>query len=156
MRQHGTIPLGMILYGVAAIAIVGVLFWIRHVGVEAGRAEVQAKWDRAVREQRAKEEKQAAAAATKLEVANAKARVVTRTVTVEVEKVVERPIYRNVCLDADGLRIAQCAIRGESPAACQPDQPLRPPAPADGRDRGSGAALDHGRGGPLPGMRPET
>lgn len=33
-----------------------------------------------------------------------------KVITREVERVVERPVYRNVCLDADGLRILGRAI----------------------------------------------
>lgn len=33
-----------------------------------------------------------------------------REITKEVERVVEKPVYRNVCLDADGLRVLADAI----------------------------------------------
>ena len=31
-------------------------------------------------------------------------------ITKEVEKIVERPVYKNICLDADGLAVLQQAI----------------------------------------------
>jgi hypothetical protein len=66
----------------------------------------------------------------------AAAEVRWRTVTKEVEHVVERPVYRNVCLDADGLRILADDIRsGASPSrdarTKAPDSPASRPAPAD-------------------------
>lgn len=150
MRQRGVIPLGLILYAVAGLAILAALWGLHRHGVNSGRAEIQAKWDKASRDQRAAEEKKITTAATKLEVANAEARVVTRTVTVQVDKIVERPIYRNVCLDADGLCVANAAIRGASPDSCQPGKPV-PRAPStDGRDRGLSVALDYRDLVPLP------
>lgn len=44
-------------------------------------------------------------AAQWLEVKRAAAEIRWRTVTKEVEKVVEKPVYRSDCLDADGLRL---------------------------------------------------
>lgn len=42
-----------------------------------------------------------------------------RTVTVTLEKVVERPVYLNACLDPDGLRI----LNGQITRAADPGQP---------------------------------
>jgi hypothetical protein len=42
---------------------------------------------------------------------------VFRTITKEVEHVVEKPVYRNVCIDPDGLRVANRAIAGGSAAS---------------------------------------
>lgn len=43
---------------------------------------------------------------------NAKAKVIYRTITRDVDKVVDRPVYRNVCLDDDGMRLANLALAG--------------------------------------------
>lgn len=43
------------------------------------------------------------------------------TITKEVDRVVEKPVYRNVCLDADGLRLLGRAIGAQSGAS----QPAR-------------------------------
>lgn len=48
------------------------------------------------------------------------------TITEEVERVVEKPIYRDVCLDDDGLRILRRAIDG-SEAASEPAPALPGP-----------------------------
>jgi hypothetical protein len=54
------------------------------------------------------------------------------TITEEVERVVEKPVYRDVCLDADGLRVLSDAIRGTDPAG-QPAGAVPGPAAAQGR-----------------------
>lgn len=48
----------------------------------------------------------------------------------EIERVVEKPVYRTECIDADGLRIIADALSG----AADPGEPapaLRDPGPAD-------------------------
>lgn len=47
---------------------------------------------------------------------NAEAKIVFRTITRDVNKIVERPVYRDVCLDDDGLRLAQLALGGTAVA----------------------------------------
>ncbi len=41
-------------------------------------------------------------------------RVKVETVTREVQKIVERPVYSNICIDADGLRIINSLIPDDS------------------------------------------
>ena len=48
------------------------------------------------------------------------ARVEFKTIYQDVERIVERPVYRNVCLDADGLRRLTDAIAGPDRAAIEP------------------------------------
>lgn len=56
----------------------------------------------------------------------ARARVVTRTIQQQVDKVVERAVYRDCRLDDDGLRLWNAANAGaETPPPAKPD-----PAPA--------------------------
>lgn len=52
------------------------------------------------------------------------------TITEEVERVVEKPVYRDVCLDADGLRVLTDAIGGADPAG-QPARAVPGPGAAD-------------------------
>lgn len=47
----------------------------------------------------------------------------------EVEVVVQKPVYRNVCLDADGLRLLERALRGPG-ATGQPAPAVRGPGSA--------------------------
>jgi hypothetical protein len=51
---------------------------------------------------------------------HAKAQIVTRTV----DRIVERPVYRNVCFDADGVLIVNAAIAGTPADPSQPDKPV--------------------------------
>jgi hypothetical protein len=52
-------------------------------------------------------------------------------IKVEVEKVVNRDVYRNVCLDDDGLRLVNTALNGgEKPIAGKPDKPVPATKPA--------------------------
>jgi hypothetical protein len=56
--------------------------------------------------------------------AQAKIEIRYRTITKEVLHVLERPVYRNVCMDADGLRLLNEQISGvgdaSQPAATVP------------------------------------
>jgi len=51
-------------------------------------------------------------AAATHEVFKERERVVYQTITETVDRIVERPVYRNVCLDASGLRVLSDAIHG--------------------------------------------
>lgn len=46
------------------------------------------------------------------------------TIREEVERVVEKPVYRNVCIDDDGMRELQRAISGPKPPASEPSHTL--------------------------------
>lgn len=61
-----------------------------------------------------------------------KARIETEfvTITERVQHVVEKPVYRNICVDADGLRLIADAIK-PAPAASQPAGAVSGPKPAD-------------------------
>lgn len=130
MRQRGSIIVYLVLALAILGAVAGLIWWAdaniaTSAGVKKGEANVTAKWEKANREQRAKEAQQAAGAAQKLEVSRAKSRVVYRTITQDVDRVITRDVYRNVCLDADGLRIANAALNGGAdPAAPKPDRPV--------------------------------
>jgi hypothetical protein len=62
----------------------------------------------------------------------AEIRIEYETITKEVERVVEKPIYRDMCLDADGLRVLSDAIHGADPAG-EPAGTVPRPATAPGR-----------------------
>lgn len=127
-RQRGS----LIVYGILALVVLVTLAGIGRSIYNAGGDSVRVEWEEANRLQREAEAKQAEQASTKLEASREKAKVVYRTITKEVDKVVTRDVYRNVCLDADGLRIAAAAIRGEIAAPKQPDKPVPKPAGTDG------------------------
>lgn len=79
------------------------------------------------------------AASAQLEEKKDAQQVVYRTLTRTVDRIVEKPVYRNVCLDDDGLRAANAALAAAG-AAGGPHPAVPGPDAARGRDRGGGAA----------------
>lgn len=138
-RARGfAIPLPLILYGVAALAIVAALWAVYHGIEKRGYERGMAECREAAAAQREQELKAGAAASARLEESNAKAKTVYRTITREVDRIVDRPIYRDRdCVDDDGLRAINAALRG----------PRADPGKPDAAVPGSGAARDRDRGG---------
>src|SRR5690242_175219 len=95
----------LLAYGLMALAalatIAGLYAKVHHDGVIAGRAEIQTAWDGAVKKRRAWETKKNVDATKGLADDRAKAKVEIQERTVYVDKIIDRPVYRNVCLDAD-------------------------------------------------------
>ena len=139
----------IIIYAVIALSFIGALGGIYAKGYYSGKATVTAEWQAANEKARAEEAAKGAKAATTLEVKRAATKIVYRTVTKEVDKIVERPVYRDVCLDRDGLFLARCAILGQSADSCKPDKPVPPATPAYRWDGSLRLALDHHFGGTL-------
>jgi len=148
---------GILLYAVAALAVIGALgglyYKVNNDGYQRGKGEVQTAWDAANEKARAEEAARSAAAAKALAEAKAKRRVVIQERTVYVDKIVDRPVYRNQCFDADGLRCIGSAIRGESAAGCKPDGGMPATAAPDRNDRGGGPALGLILDRTVPGLR---
>jgi hypothetical protein len=74
------------------------------------------------------------AAAQALEVAKNEKEIVYRTITQTVDRIVDRPVYRNVCLDADGLRNINAAAAGRAADPGQPDAAVPAAGAADRHD----------------------
>jgi hypothetical protein len=72
--------------------------------------------------------------AAELEVERGKSKTIYKTITKRVDKIIDRPVYRNVCLDDDGLRLVRAAIAGQAPDSGEPVSPLPKPTPLRGRD----------------------
>jgi len=100
---------GFILLGV--LGFLGTATWRIY---DAGRTEVYAEWERVNAAQREAEAKRAGGASAGLEKDRGKNRIVYRTITESVEKIVDRPVYSNICMDDDGLRLLTAAVRGEA------------------------------------------
>lgn len=77
--------------------------------------------DKAQKEKDAEAAKANTSAAT-LETKNEAAKVIFRNITRTVDRVVEKPVYRNVCLDDDGLLLANAALAGLAVEAGAPRQ----------------------------------
>lgn len=118
--------IGLIYLG-GALAVLAILGGAAYSIHDAGYQKAKTECQEAAAVRREAEARQAESAADKLEKENAKAKVVYRTITRTVDKYIDRPIYRNVCFDADGLRDANAALRGALTPAGEPDQPVPKP-----------------------------
>ncbi len=135
-RQRGTI----LLYGLLALAILGLISGIAWKIYSAGQTSKQTEWDKASMQQAKKETAQSTTAATQLEAKNAEAKVVYKTITRTVDKYIDRPVYRAECFDADGLRDANAALVGQAAAPPKPDYSVPKPDPAGRRQGWLGTA----------------
>lgn len=124
----------MVLYLIGAVAVLAIIttgIWkIHHNGYEKGKAEVQAEWNESVDKQAAAELEQSGTASQNLETQRVQTRVVYRTITRSVDKYIDRPVYRNICFDDDGMRDANAALRKTAPA-----DPAKPDTAVPAADR---------------------
>lgn len=101
---------------IAGLALGGTAAWrvqtSRWAAADAQRLEVE-------REARRGLARAADGAAQRHETTRAAIRAQQQIISREVERVVESPVYRDVCLDADGLRLVAAAI-GAAASAGQP------------------------------------
>lgn len=101
-----------------AVAIAGFAAGVKwHAGQDAIAEQARQVNQRAAERLRRQNTNTAAAVH---EVDKVEIRTVFKTITEEVERVVEKPVYRDVCLDADGLRVIQSAIDRVNGTAGQP------------------------------------
>ena len=99
---------------IVAALIAGFMGGVKyHVGVVAARNLAQRQSEEKIR---ARQVDRIDQAATGLEADKAQIRTQFRTITKEVDRVVEKPVYRNVCFDDDGLRLIRAAIDPTTPA----------------------------------------
>ncbi len=117
-RLSATLLVGFALGGVAAWQVQN---W-RCAAHDQQRAEAQA-------ELRRNSERASTMAAAEHEKDKANDQERIRTIRVTVDKIVDRPVYRRECLDADGLRALADAL-GHPAAATQPGATLPRPAAA--------------------------
>ena len=80
-------------------------------------------------------------AAEKHEVAKAKIVERFHTIREEVDRVVEKPVYRNTCFDEPGMRAVADAIAAIAKAASEPAPAVSRPAPSRRWFGGGSAAL---------------
>jgi hypothetical protein len=76
------------------------------------------------------EQDKAVEIATRLEDHRVRTEIKYRTITKTVEKLVERPVYRDVCFDDDGLHLVNTALTGSTPPPSHLAVPLPTVAPA--------------------------
>lgn len=121
-------------YGLIALALLATLSLIARAIYNAGAAKCELRHEQAAAAQREKEQQQAHTAGSILEAEDGKAKVVYRSITKTVDRFIDRPVYRNTCLDADGLSSVNSALRGPSATAGEFDKSLSRPDTVGGRD----------------------
>lgn len=95
-------------FGFVFLLLLGCYFWIGHQAVEDYKdqeAVAQATADKAQRERYD-------ALQASYEALKSKREDNARTITKQVEKVVEKQVYKNICIDEEGLGIINSAITG--------------------------------------------
>lgn len=112
---------GLLAYGLVALAglstLSGIAWKIRESGKDAVRVEWSAANEKAGKEEAAR----AAQAAADLEVERGKKKIIYRKITETVDRYIDRPVYRNICFDVDGLRDANRALLGSFADPAKPD-----------------------------------
>ena len=96
-------------YLIVIALVFGAFFYVWHKGYE------QCELDNIVAVAKAKQEQQDRydVLAKKLEDTKAERIVQTNTITKIVDKIVERPIYSEKCVDEDGVNVINKAINGQ-------------------------------------------
>lgn len=144
MRWHkGMLSPTLLFYGAAVIAGGFMLWQVYNIISTAGYNKAKLECLRAAQQQADADIAQAGAASLGLETADGKAKVVYRTITETVDRYIDRPVYRNACLDADGLRDANAALSGKTAPTGESDKPVPGPDPIEGRDWSRGLAEAH-------------
>lgn len=120
------------MFGINPYLIIGLMIAALAIGAGGyakGRSDGAAKCEMRIAaltkaSQKAKDAEAAKAhtAAADLEKENADANEENRVREVVVTKIVDRPVYRNTCFDADGLREANAALTGASADPAKPDK----------------------------------
>ena len=145
MRQRG------LVWWIYLIALIGVgialygaykwvdTSWETTAGIRKGAKDKQAEWDQAKQDQREKERAKIDTATTKREAQREKTTTVYRTITKNVDRYIDRPVYAAACIDDSGLRDINAALRGPDAPASKPSSGLSGPDAAGRSDRGKPA-----------------
>ena len=102
-----------IVYGFLILSLMGMIGTGVYKVKQWGANEVRAEWTAATEKQRKAEQEKALIAANNRESDSAKAKVTYRTIKEQVAVYIDRPVYHTNCIDADGLRDINSALRGE-------------------------------------------
>lgn len=113
--------MGLLAYGLIALAVMGAIGTGVYQVKQWGGNEVRAEWEADKTAQRKREAELSAFAAKALADERAKRKVITREVIRNVDREVEKPVYRDVCLPPTGVCLANAAINGTVPPGCLSD-----------------------------------
>lgn len=98
----------------AVIAVlIGILFWWNadvKKAYQKGRDDMTLEISNRLKEEAIKKAKEQRAQSEQYQDQKAEREEKERIRYVEVQKIVERPVYRNVCIDSDGLSVINAAI----------------------------------------------
>ena len=123
------LPYLLIAWLVSLIAVGGGA-WIKATSAASASCKVEkAEMVAAAQAEKDMEITKTNKASAALEAAQAKTRIKYRTIRETVDRVVEKPVYHAVCLDDDGLRLANAALVRAGAHPGQPDATLPRPDP---------------------------
>lgn len=97
-------------YLIVIAAVFGIMFYVYNKGYDSA----DQKWQVAQAQANTEAQTKYNAVATKLENTKAERIVQTNTITKIVPQIVEREIYKNVCIDSLGMDVINKALRGEA------------------------------------------
>lgn len=129
MRERGFLQMYAFI-GLIGVLVVAFAGW---KGYSMGYDSAKTECLEAAEATRKAEEKKSGSASIARESDREKTRIVYRTITQSVDKIVERPVYRNQCLDADGLQLGNAALSGALTSAREPDRRVPAADAAAGR-----------------------
>ena len=93
--------------------IIGILFWWNtdvKKAYQKGRDDMTLEISNRLKEEAIKKAQEQRAQSEKYQDQKAEREEKERIRYVEVQKIVERPVYRNVCIDSDGVSVINAAI----------------------------------------------
>jgi hypothetical protein len=140
----------IVVYAIVATALIGAAWgavaWHASVHYQRGYDKAAQECKDAAAALRAIEAEEAALASSGREKDREQTRVVFKRIEIEIEKVVDRPVYRDRCFDDDGLRYANAALAGALTPTGEPHGAV-PGADATRRQLGAGGAEEAGGSG---------
>lgn len=92
------------------LALIGAFFY----GQSVGKAKCEVAYARKADKARAKRDETIRDAQLQDAIsaaANVERETIVREITREVPKIIDRPVYRNVCVDADGVQLIERAVK---------------------------------------------
>ena len=108
-------PYVLLAFLAYSLLLSGTVWYKTHEAMQAQCMVEKGEMAAEAQERRQAELGKAIVAATKQETKDAERRVQFKGIAKAVERTVEQPAYRGVCLDADGLRNANAALTRPAP-----------------------------------------
>lgn len=113
--------MGLIAYGLIALALIGALGGIGYKVRESGKDAIRVEWAAANEVARKREAEASAKAAADLAAERKKRRTVIQERTVYVDREIEKLVDSGTCFRPSGVQCLNAVINGEDAAGCKPD-----------------------------------